>query len=252
MAVLRVPECGVCNSCTEKTSRRKLCKDRLDVREKLMGTVFKKVASADPEKSKKSKKRKAEQSSNPKKGSKTSSGTAAPSAAKKAPKPLMKKANGLVKARITSNGNKRMAIPDDLLPEFCRRIGAHGTGERLNLINQFVDDYPTVSIRQVTIKMSEVTTKDRPHWIPEPEKKQGRAFMFYLRPRFYPLLPEEERPEGWEAAAAEDEQKWQEEKKKAASEKKLKEEKSNDMESAEESDEAALDPEPPKKKVKVS
>ena len=46
---------------------------------------------------------------------------------------------------------------------------------------------------------------------PEPEKKQGRAFMFYLRPKFYKYLPPDERPNDWEKYAAEDEIKWRQE-----------------------------------------
>jgi hypothetical protein len=255
-----VPECGVCNACTEKSIRRKLCKDRLEVRQKLIASTFKKVQLPGPEKQKKAaKKRKAEHSpnsSNPKKAAKVTNNN---NKNKKSPKLLMKKANGQLKQRVTSNGNKKMAIPDDLFPEFCRRIGAHGTGERVNVINQFVEDYPTISIRQVTMKLSEITTRERPPWIPEPEKKQGRAFMFYLRPRFYPLLPEDERPEGWEAAAAEDEVKWKEEQNRMASEMKQKEEKLKNMmpgkrelESADDDDATDEDEQPVPKKSKVS
>lgn len=187
--ILRCPECGRCSACTEKTTRRKLCKDRLEVRDRLIASLCKKAPPSGPEKGKKtSKKRKAEPPTNSsKKPPPSTTASAAKSAAavaskaaasgKKSPKLMMKKANGQLKPRITSNGNKRMAIPDDLFPEFCKRIGAHGTGERVNVINQFVEDHPTISIRQVTIRLSEITTRDRPTWIPEPEKKQGRAFM---------------------------------------------------------------------------
>ncbi|CAB9513014.1 ISWI chromatin-remodeling complex ATPase ISW2 [Seminavis robusta] len=221
-AVLRVPECGVCVYCTEKTSRRKLCRDRLDVREELIAAALKKEGLTDPNNNKAKpaavnpKKRKAEPAQPTKK--------APPKAAPKNPgpkKPLMiKQANGKLKQRVTSNGNKRMAIPDEVFPEFCRRIGAAGTGERNTLINQFVEDNPTISLRQVSIKMSEITTKDRPAWIPPPEKKGGRAFMFYLRPRHYKHLPPNERPEGWEVYAAEDERKFQEEQVKKKDDKK--------------------------------
>ena len=178
-------------------------------------------------------------------------------AGKKSPKLMIKKSNGQLKTRVTSNGNKRMAIPEELFPEFCRRIGANGTGERVAVINQFVEEHPTISIRQVTMKMSEITQRERPPWIPEPEKKQGagRAFMFYLRPRFYRYLAEDDRPDNWEEAAAEDEQKWQEEKLKAASDKKLKDENMKDtMEGDSDEADADLDGddlEPPKKKSKA-
>ena len=55
--------------------------------------------------------------------------------------------------------------------------------------------------------------KERPSCVPEPAKKtgKGRSSTFYLRPRFYHLLPEEDRPEGWEEAAQDDEVRWQQE-----------------------------------------
>jgi hypothetical protein len=91
----------------------------------------------------------------------------------------------------------------------------HGTGERMSVINKFVADNPVVSVRQVTLKFSEVTTRDRPQCVPEKKlsKKVGRAFMFYLRPRFYRYLPPDERPVDWEKYAADDEILWQDEKK---------------------------------------
>ena len=97
-------------------------------------------------------------------------------------------------------GNKRMSVPDELLPDLCKRISAGGTRKRMDTINDFVRDYPSVSIRQVTFKFSEITTKDLPGCVPEPEKVKGkgRAFRFFLRPRFYHLLPESERPAEWE------------------------------------------------------
>ena len=211
-AVLRVPECGVCTACTEKTTRRKLCKERLAIRRKFIASSFKNVQLPEQlEKAKKnSKKRKAESSTPTTKKSKKP----ANSNGDKSGKAAKSEVEGQ-KATNSNNGNKRMAIPDDLFPEFCRRIGAYGTGERVQMMNKFVEENPQISIRQVTLKLAEITTKDRPPWIPEPDKKQGRAFMFYLRPRFYPLLPENERPEGWEQYAAEDERKWAEEKEEA-------------------------------------
>jgi len=264
-AVLRVPECGVCPACTEKSARRKLCKDRMEVRERLMSGVFKKVPIVEPAKPKKMKKRKAESTPTPtpkknsKKGSVATSSTKGSISngvtTKKAPKLMMKQPNGQLKPRITSNGNKRMAIPDDLFPLFCRRIGAEGTHERVNLINNFAEEHPTISIRQLTIRFSEITQRDRPSVVPREEKQpgQGRKFMFYLRPRFYSKLSPAERPEGWEEAAAEDELKWREEKKKAESEKIEKQEKLKDMmDDTDDIDEAAFDAAPLKKKVKVA
>jgi len=98
-----------------------------------------------------------------------------------------------------------MAVPEEVLPELCRRIGANGTHERMKLINEFVKDHPMTSIRQVTIKFSEVVTKDLPACIPPPEKRSGRAFNFYLRPMYYYMLPESERPDEWEKHMLEDE-----------------------------------------------
>ena len=95
-------------------------------------------------------------------------------------------------------GNKKMSIPDELLPEFCRRIGANGTNERMKVINDFVKDYPKTSVRQVTLKFAELVTKEKPDYVEALEKKAGRAFSFFLRPKYYHLLPDNERPDEWE------------------------------------------------------
>jgi len=128
-------------------------------------------------------------------------------------------------------GNKRMSVPDELLPDFCARIGASGTRKRMQTINDFVKDHSSVSIRQVTFKFSEITTKNLPSCIPKPEKTKGkgRAFTFFLRPRFYHLLPVDQRPEDWERYATEDEILWKEECQKAKEEKDKKDQKMKDM-----------------------
>lgn len=207
LPVLAVPECGQCRNCTATTKARKLCEKRLEVRKKLVAMETSKIYAES--KGKKGKKRKLErertkQFPNPKKPK------VAPAPKKKIPK-MMKTANGQVKPRVTSQGNKRMAIPDDVFPEFCRRIGAQGTGERMKLITQFAEEHPTVSVRQVTLKLGEITTKEMPACVKPSDKKTGRAFMFYLRPRFYKYLPPDERPEGWEKYAEMDEKAWQSE-----------------------------------------
>jgi hypothetical protein len=102
-------------------------------------------------------------------------------------------------------GSIPQLIPNALLPELCRRISANGTRLRDEIIKQFTTDHPEASIRQCLIKFTELTTKYKPVCVPEPEKASGRAWVFFLRPRFYHMLPEEERPTGWEAAAEEDE-----------------------------------------------
>jgi hypothetical protein len=127
----------------------------------------------------------------------------------------------------------------------------------MKLINAFVDENPEVSTRQVTIKFSEITTRKMPSWMSE--KPKGKAFMFYLRGRFYHLLPENERPENWEKYAAEDELLWKEEKRqqkekkeKAQSTKAVTEAKSAPTSETENvSVEAESDGEPLKKKGKV-
>jgi hypothetical protein len=204
LAILRVPECGQCSNCTDKSQPRKLCGNRLEARTRLVDAETKSVYAEN--KGKKGKKRKPEKTTqfpNPKKMK------LAPGPKKKVPK-MMKNANGQLKPRVTSQGNKRMAIPEEVFPEFCRRIGAKGTGERMKLINQFAEEHPTVSVRQVTLKLGEITTKDLPGCVNAPEKKSGRAFMFYLRPRFYKYLPAEDRPQGWEKYAEIDENKHKE------------------------------------------
>jgi SWI/SNF-related matrix-associated actin-dependent regulator of chromatin subfamily A member 5 len=123
---------------------------------------------------------------------------------------MIKTSDGQLKPRITSQGNKRMSIPDEAFPEFCRRIGAHGTGERMKLINQFVDEHTTTSIRQVTLTLGRITCKDPPACVDMTGIKV-RPFMFYLRPRFYKYLPVTDRPKDWERYAQEDEERYKEE-----------------------------------------
>jgi hypothetical protein len=218
--VLIIPACRQCDPCN--TSNTKLCLNRLEVRNRLLAKETKPPPEVKVPEKKKPKKRKIVE--------------VPPSTAKKSPPPpsvptpkapvssgpkkkkhlLMKKPDGQLKVRVTSQGNKRMTIPDDLFPEFCHRIGAAGTGERMNVINQFVDENPTISARQVTLRLAEITTRDRPACVPPGEKKKGPRFMFYLRPAFYKFLPEEERPENWEVFANADEQLYGEEQGKRA------------------------------------
>jgi hypothetical protein len=210
--ILKVPECGECQACLDD-SCHKLCDDRMKKREELIKREMKHLSKGGGKKS--SKKRKLDATKSPK--PKVNTGVTGK-------KKMMKKANGVLAPRVTSQGNKRMSIPDELIPEFCRRIGAHSTGERMKLINAFVDENPSISVRQVTIKFSEVTTRKVPSWMPTPEKK-GRAFMFYLRGRYYHLLEENERPENWQKYAEEDKALYKEEQLKKKKEEEQKDQK---------------------------
>lgn len=210
--VLAVPECGVCPPCRDKTLR-KLCVKRMEMRNKMIAEFDSKMkvmesnidladnndAGAKDKKEKMKYWPRKRESSDTKKTQKNGSATTV------FKKKISPPGNPL--------GNKRMAVPDELLPDFCRRIGAQGTRKRMDTINEFVKDNPSVSIRQVTFKFAEISTKDRPECIPKPEKPKGkgRAFTFYLRPRFYHLLPQDERPEDWQKHAKQDEILWKEE-----------------------------------------
>merc|ERR1719354_620444 len=87
--------------------------------------------------------------------------------------------NTLFKKKISPPGNplgnKRMAVPDELLPDFCRRIGAKGTRKRMPTINAFVKDHPEVSIRQVTFKFADITPRFLKLFILKPEKPKGKG-----------------------------------------------------------------------------
>ena len=143
-----------------------------------------------------------------------------------------KRGPGKAPGRGPGKGSVPMTIPDSLLPEYCRMISAEGTDARMDVINNFAQAHSQVSIRQSTIKFVELTTKDRPVCMGEIKKEdrkgmgKGRKVKFYLRPRFYHMLLEDDRPEGWEEAAKQDELLWQEElevkaKEKAKNEQKL-------------------------------
>ena len=206
--ILKVKPCNSCYSCVNSNTR--LCERRLDVRDKLVAqAIFNRKGVSGR---KKAKKRKAE-TSPPKKPETTSTQKAKQSGPSKKKVKLMKTSDGQLKNRVTSQGNKRMFVPDELVPELCRRISATGTGERMKVIQKFAEDHPTVSQRQVTIKFAEIAVRERPPCIPDVKfvKKAGRAFMFYLRPAFYKHLAPEDRPENWEQLAAEDELKMKQE-----------------------------------------
>jgi hypothetical protein len=205
-AVLRVPACKQCPSCLN--SNTKLCLERLKVRNQLV--VEETDRLGDSQSKKKTKKRKAGEVS-PKKSPIKATSQDTSEKIKKPKKLMMKKPDGQLKPRVTSQGNKRMSIPNVLFPDFCRRIGADGTAERMKLINQFVEENPTISARQVTMKLAEICTRDRPACISATDRKGGRAFIFYLRPCLYKHLPESERPADWERYAEADQILWDEE-----------------------------------------
>merc|ERR1712238_126074 len=115
-----------------------------------------------------------------------------------------------MRPRITSQGNKRMSIPDEAFPDFCRRIGPFGTGERMKLINQFAEEHTETSVRQITIKLGEITCREPPACVDMGGRKI-RPFMFYLRPRYYKYLYPEDRPDDWEIFSEEDDLLWERE-----------------------------------------
>ncbi len=218
--VLAVPECGKCRPCTDNKVR-KLCVKRQEVREEKLVEFDKKMKEWIKTGAKRTKSLEKDKDGNRqywprKRGSdalstKSSNGNG--------------KVSSVFKKKISPPGNplgnKRMSVPDEILPDFCRRISAQGTRKRMDTINEFVRDHPAVSIRQVTFKFAEITTRDRPPCVPKAEKPKGkgRAFIFYLRPKYYSLLPENERPEKWEKYMKDDEVLFQEEKRKEKEEK---------------------------------
>jgi hypothetical protein len=210
--VLSTRPCGECKYCIDPKSNV-LCVERQRVRSELIAEFNQKIremAKNGTGGKKKNGEKSNEMASLPRKRSREESGLGKSVNGSKEKSSVFKK-----KISPPGNplGNKRMSVPDELLPDFCRRIGAHGTRKRMPTINAFVKDHPEVSIRQVTFKFADITTKDLPGCIPKPEKPKGkgRAFTFFLRPRFYHLIPENERPPEWEKYAKEDEILWEEE-----------------------------------------
>jgi len=240
--LLKIPACGQCENCIDKGDIRKLCVRRMEERKRLIIAETKKALKAQGKPTTNikpgmistssaavsnangssnngnagnAKKRKSEFDLPPAKKSKSSWD------GRKAPR-MIKTANGL-KPRVTSQGNKRMSIPDHAFPDFCRRIGPYGTHKRMELITAFAEEHPTTSVRQVTLKLGEITVKEPPACLDMTGVKP-RAFTFYLAPRYYKYLPAEERPKDWEKYAKEDEIRWEKVKeeerlKKAASKK---------------------------------
>ena len=196
--ILQISPCGQCSNCTSSDGR--LCERRLEMRRKLVAVEEKKPQAIKDKEKKKAPKRKLELA--PKK----SLHAPLKSTVSVKKKKLMVRPDGQLKVRVTSQGNKRMSIPDELFPEFCRRVGPNGNASRTSIVNEFVEENPTISARQVSLRLNEITTKDRPPCVPEapPEKKKGPKFMFYLRPCFYKYLREEQRPVDWEVYAEAD------------------------------------------------
>lgn len=190
-AILSIPECGVCASCMDDQST-KLCANRLERRLEVLADAEAKAKKADG--GKKSGKKRVRDDMNPPRK--------VPSSKKK-----KKYSSSFAKTNPNHKGSIRMAVTDDLLPELCRRIGASGTNKRMKTIEDFSRDFPGASVRQVTFKFADITTRDRPACIEaKPERTgPGRSFDFYLRPRLYHLLPPDERPSDWERYAKEDE-----------------------------------------------
>lgn len=241
--ILRVKECGKCEFCLDKPERggpyelRKLCVDRMEMRRKLLlaeksiavpivsitaNGSSKAVVTANGKASKNSSSVvKSDGSTTPRKPGPKPKDKQPPSSLKlKIKKPAAAKqakkksengeSNGATKPRrVTSLGNKRMDVTDEMLPELCRRIGVQGTNKRMDLINQFALDYPDASVRQVTLKFADIVTKMLPECVPPvTEKRKGKGTVFYLRPRMYRLLPAQDRPDDWEAHNEEDEMLW--------------------------------------------
>jgi len=217
---LSTKECGECDKCLH-TKPLKLCVKRQEVRNKLIAeyeSKLKKIRS----------KMKRESCNSDKTGEKDKE-TNHSSRKRVRDDTVAKKDKVVSKKRLFSPGNplgnKRMSVPDDLLPHFCLLIGASGTRKRMHTIETFAKENPSVSIRQATFKFAEITTRHLPECIPEPEKPKGkgRAFCFFLRPRLYHLLPKSDRPTEWEKYAREDNLKWEGECKKKEEEKAKKE-----------------------------
>jgi len=91
------------------------------------------------------------------------------------------------------------AVSDEILPELCKRIGVNGTSSKQKLIKKFVDDFPNTSVRQATIKFSEIVTKTIPRWVSPPQQKRPLHHV-YLKPAYYSLILEDDRPIGWRKA----------------------------------------------------
>lgn len=193
--ILKVPECGQCEHCTNSQSY-KLCVERQKVRDTLLEEAEKKYAHTASKASSNADGNKSKPGPKPKKRAIDSISGASTKQPRKS-LPGMGKAHGNGGSRL---GSKPMAVPEELIPVLVQRISINGTDRRIKLIDEFVKDYPDTSNRQVTFKVAELTTKDKPACAPDPKRRDGpgRAVHFYLRPRFYHMLPEADRPEGWE------------------------------------------------------
>mmetsp|Transcript_1510 Transcript_1510/g.2171 ORF Transcript_1510/g.2171 Transcript_1510/m.2171 type:complete len:1046 (-) Transcript_1510:64-3201(-) len=207
-SVLSVPVCGRCTNCIDPKKKR-LCFKRQEVRNRKVAEYETKVKSF-RQKLKLPINTGTKTSNLTKENQSNSKGKIHDEIKNRIKNDINRDKTLVLKKKVTSSGNslgnKRMSVPEHLLPDLCKRIGS-GTMKRMETINAFVKDHPSVSVRQVTFKFAEITTKERPKCVLEPEKPKGkgRAFHFYLKPRYYKFLPEFDRPKDWERFARDDE-----------------------------------------------
>ena len=203
--ILKVPECGQCEHCTNEQSF-KLCVQRQKVRDALLVEAEKKYAHTAWKSSSNNndgKENKTKAGGKKRAIDSISGGDAKTGSTKKKSKSAfagLGKAHGSGGSRL---GSKPMAVPDEVIPDICQRISAYGTDKRMKIIEDFIKQYPDISNRQLQIKIAEIATRTRPDCVPEPKRREGpgRAVYYYLRPRFYHLLPVSERPAQWEKFA---------------------------------------------------
>lgn len=193
--VLRVPPCGKCANCIDTSiNSRKMCQKRLEARNKLYEEEHAKMTKLGDKYQHKS----------PINGLSMKAKTEGINGKKlksEKKKPGPKPGEHYRKPLGNPLGNKRMAVTDEGLRELCQIIGPQGTNERMRVINDFAKAHPETSVRQVTIRFGEIVTKYLPACVEPPEKKAGRAVTFFLRPRLYHYLAENERPLNWEKYA---------------------------------------------------
>ena len=152
-AVLSVPECGECSSCTDNKVR-KLCTKRLEVREEKIKEFDIKIREWVKSGAKRTKPIEQDKITYwPRKRGSDAFG--------KPPAQAKDKGTSVFKKRMSPPGNplgnKKMVVPKELIPALCRRISANGTRKRMDVIQQFSKDNPSVSIRQVTFKFADLT-----------------------------------------------------------------------------------------------
>ena len=100
---------------------------------------------------------------------------------------------------------KTLRVTQEHWGELAIAIGPGGTNHRKEIISAFYANHTETSERQINELYGSMVVRQKPECIPPHEKPSNNKQMWhYLRPHFYSLIPEDQRPPNYEELAAAD------------------------------------------------